>query len=352
MTVRTKVALLAVLSVLLVAMPLSRAQEKAAVDQARGLALTAPMPADPAVTTGTLPNGLRYYIRVNKQPANRAELRLAVNAGSILEDDDQQGLAHFVEHMAFNGTAHFAKQEIVTFMESIGMRFGPSLNAFTSFDETVYMLQIPTDKPEVMDRSFLILEDWSRNLSFDPSEIDKERGVIVEEWRLGRGASARMRDKQLPVLLKGSRYADRLPIGKKEVVETFKHDRLRKFYTDWYRPDLMAVVAVGDFDKAAVEALVKKHFGALVKPAVPRLRPAYKVPAHPDTLFTIASDKEAPMTTVTVYNKLGERDPSTVGTFRQLLVERLYSGMFNRRMSELMQKPDPPFVSVVAGSVK
>jgi zinc protease len=349
MTVRTKTALLVALSALLVALPATHAQEKALVDQVRALPLTAAMPADPAVTTGTLPNGLRYYIRVNKQPANRAELRLAVDAGSILEDDDQQGLAHFVEHMAFNGTTHFAKQEIVTFMESIGMRFGPSLNAGTSFDTTVYMLQIPTDKPEVMDRSFLILEDWAHNLSFDPVEIDKERGVIVEEWRLGRGAAARMRDQQLPVLLKGSRYAERLPIGKKEVIETFKHDRLKKFYADWYRPDLMAVVAVGDFDKASVEALIKKHFGGLVKPAAPRLRPSYKVPEQPDTLYAIAADKEMSTTQVQIYNKLGERDPSTVGSFRQALIERLYTGMFNRRTSELAQKPDPPFVSGGAG---
>jgi zinc protease len=349
MTARTKIAFLAVLATLLATLPVTRAQEKAVVDRVGALPLTTPVPADPAVSTGTLPNGLRYYIRVNKQPVNRAELRLAVNVGSILEDDDQQGLAHFVEHMAFNGTTHFAKQEIVAFMESIGMRFGPSLNAGTSFDETVYMLQIPTDKPEVMDRSFLILEDWAHNLTFDPAEIDKERGVIVEEWRLGRGAAARLRDQQLPVLLKGSRYAERLPIGKKEIIETFKHDRLKKFYADWYRPDLMAVVAVGDFDRAAVEAMIKKHFGSLPKPAAPRLRPSYKVPAQPDTLYAIAADREMPTTTVAVYNKLGERDPTTVGSFRQALVERLYTGMFNRRMSELAQKPDPPFVSGGAG---
>ena len=173
-------------------------------------------PADPDVTTGTFPNGLRYYIRKNALPEKRAELRLVVNVGSLVEEDDQQGLAHFVEHMAFNGTKNFPKSDIVTFMESIGMRFGPSVNAFTSFDETVYMLQVPTDKPEVLDRSLLILEDWARNVSFDPAEIDKERGVIMEEWRLRRGAGARMQDQQLPILLKGSRYAERLPIGKPE----------------------------------------------------------------------------------------------------------------------------------------
>jgi zinc protease len=171
--------------------------------QSQALALTQAMPVDPQITTGRFSNGLRYYLRTNKLPEKRVELRLAVNAGSVLEDGDQLGLAHMLEHMAFNGTAHFQKQEIVSFMESIGMRFGPSLNAFTSFDETVYMLTVPTDKPEVMEKAFLILEDWAHNLSFDPVEIDKERGVIVEEWRLGRGAAARMRDVQFPVLFKG-----------------------------------------------------------------------------------------------------------------------------------------------------
>ena len=190
--------------------------------------LSQKLPVDPEVTTGTFPNGLKYYVRRNGLPEKRAELRLIVNVGSLMEDDDQQGLAHFVEHMAFNGTKNFPKSDIVTFMESIGMRFGPSVNAFTSFDETVYMLQVPTEKPEVVDRALLILEDWAHSVSFDAAEIDKERGVIMEEWRLRRGAAARMQDQQFPVLLKGSRYADRLPIGKTEVIQGFKHDRLKQ----------------------------------------------------------------------------------------------------------------------------
>jgi zinc protease len=177
--------------------------------------LTAPIPVDPQITTGRFANGLRYYIRANKKPEKRAELRLVVNAGSILEERDQAGLAHFVEHMAFNGTKHFPKQETVKFLESIGMRFGPSVNAFTSFDETVYMLEVPTDKPEVLDKAFLILEDWAHNVSFDPAEIDKERGVITEEWRLRRGAGARKQDKQLPIKLNRSRKYEPLPIRDK-----------------------------------------------------------------------------------------------------------------------------------------
>ncbi|HEU4523138.1 MAG TPA: insulinase family protein, partial [Thermoanaerobaculia bacterium] len=181
--------------------------------QAAATSLSQPIPLDPAVRHGVLPNGLTYYIRVNEKPENRAELRLAVNAGSILESDEQRGLAHFVEHMAFNGTANFEKQELVNYIERIGMRFGPHLNAYTSFDETVYMLQIPTDDAAIVDTGFRILRDWATAISFDPAEIDKERGVVIEEWRLGRGASGRIRDKQFPVLFHGSQYAERLPIG-------------------------------------------------------------------------------------------------------------------------------------------
>ena len=317
--------------------------------QSQALALTQAMPVDPQITIGRFSNGLRYYLRTNKLPEKRVELRLAVNAGSVLGDNDQLGLAHMLEHMAFNGTAHFQKQGIVRFMESIGMRFGPSLNAFTSFDETVYMLTVPTDKPEILEKAFLILEDWAHNLSFDPAEIDKERGVIVEEWRLGRGAAARMRDVQFPVLFKGSRYAERLPIGKKESIETFKHDALKRFYKDWYRPDLMAVVAVGDFDKAAVEGLLKKHFASLPAVKVPRLRPTYAVPDHPATLYTVATDKEATMTQVSVYNKLPTVEQGTVGVYRQHIVERLAASMLSRRLSDMTQLPGSPFVMAAAG---
>ena len=192
--------------------------QRAVATGAHNAPLTQAVPVDPRITVGTLPNGMRYYVRANKQPQARAELRLVVNAGSILEDDDQRGLAHFVEHMCFNGTRHFPKQDVVAFLQSTGMRFGAHINANTSFDQTVYQLQIPTDNPGVIDRSLLILEDWAHAVSFDPDEIDKERGVILEEWRMGLGAGARMLDAQLPVLLKDSRYAERLPIGKPEII--------------------------------------------------------------------------------------------------------------------------------------
>jgi zinc protease len=311
-------------------------------------ALTQRMPTDPAIATGALPNGLRYYVRTNHKPEHRLELRLVVNAGSVLEEDDQQGLAHFVEHMAFNGTAHFPKLDIINFMQSIGMRFGPSVNAFTSFDETVFMLQVPSDDPAVLDRSMLILEDWAHAITFDPAEIDKERGVILEEWRLGRGAAARMQDKQFPILLQGSRYAERLPIGKPDIIRTFKPERLTTFYHDWYRPDLMAVVAVGDVDAPALERLIRTHFGSIPAAANPRPRPAFDVPGHAETRYAIATDPEAARSSVSVYTTMPARDQTTLGAYRQQLVEGLYSAMLNARFSEIAQKPDAPFLGAGA----
>src|SRR6266571_7574409 len=273
----------------------------------RAQALTDPMPVDQQITIGKFANGMRYYIRRNKKPEKRAELRLVVKAGSVLEDDDQQGLAHLVEHMAFNGTTHFPKNDIISFMQSLGMRFGADINAYTSFDETVYMLTVPTDKPEMMDRALLILEDWAHNLSFDPTEIEKERGVVMEEWRLGRGAGMRMLNKIFPVLLNGSRYADRLPIGKPEIIQGGKQERLKQFYADWYRPDLMAVIAVGDFDKAAIEKMITTHFASLPAATKPKPRASYDVPDHTDTSYAIATDKETNITIVEVDTLLPTR---------------------------------------------
>ncbi len=334
---------------LLVIPSIADEQEKAVPEDAKTAPLDHKIPVDPKVTVGQFSNGLRYYIRENKKPENRAELRLVVNAGSVLEDDDQLGLAHFLEHMAFNGTKNFAKHELIEFMESIGMRFGPGLNAYTSFDETVYMLRIPTESEEVMEKAFQILEDWTRALSLENEEIDKERGVIIEEWRLGRGANARMMDKQFPIIFKGSHYADRLIIGKKEIIENFEHDVLKRFYRDWYRPDLMAVVAVGDFESTKVEPLVVKHFAQLPKATDSRSRTVFPVPDHEETLFAIATDKEAMSTSVAVYHKLPLTDTSTVGSYRQIIAEQLYHDMFNQRLSELTQKKDPPFIGAFSG---
>jgi zinc protease len=343
---RTIRLLLAVAALLAVTRPIA-AQPPSAAPQS--LALADSMPTDPRITRGQLPNGLRYYVRTNAKPEKRAELRLVVKAGSVLEDDDQQGLAHFVEHMAFNGTAHFPKHDIVSFLESLGMRFGADVNASTSFDETVFTLTVPTDKPGTLDRSLLILEDWAHNVTFDPVEIDKERGVVMEEWRGRRGAAARLQDRMLPVMFKGSRYADRVPIGRTEILQGFKPERLKTFYADWYRPDLMAVVAVGDFDQAAVEALIRQHFGTLPAPAKERPRPAYDVPDHPGTVYAILTDKELATTSVEVDYLLPSRPFGTVGVYRQRLIDRLFGSMLSARLSEIGQKPDAPFLSAYAG---
>ena len=308
-----------------------------------------PMPVDPQITMGKFANGMRYYIRANKKPEKRAELRLVVNAGSTLEDDDQQGLAHLVEHMAFNGTKHFPKNEIISFMESVGMRFGADVNAFTSFDETVYLLTVPTDKPEVLDKGLLILEDWAHNLTFDPTETEKERGVVMEEWRLGRGANMRMLQKIFPVILKNSRYADRLPIGKPEIIQNGKAERLKQFYSDWYRPDLMAVVAVGDFDKAAVEKMLQNHFASIPTATKPRPRQEFDVPSHAETAYAIATDKEADVTTVDIETMLPARPEKTVGDYRQQTIDQLFSGMLSARFAEIAQQPNAPFLQAGAG---
>ena len=302
------------------------------------------VPVDPRITIGRLENGLRYYIRRNPRPAKRAELRLVINAGSVLEDDDQLGLAHVVEHMAFNGTKHFAGQEITAFMESIGMQFGPSLNAFTTFDDTTFVLTVPTDRAEILEKAFLILEDWAHNLTFDGREIDKERGVIIEEWRQGRGAAARLQDKLFPIVLEGSRYAVRSPIGTTASLESFSHERLKQFYRDWYRTDLMAVVAVGDFDPPAIERLIRQRFGPIPAPVAPKPRPAYPVPDHPGTRYAIATDPELPAASLTIFNKLPIREQATTLSYRERIIDHLYAAMFNARLNELSQRADAPFI--------
>ena len=308
-----------------------------------------PLPFDPAVTVGTLSNGMRYYIRENHKPEKRAELRLVVNAGSVLEDEDQRGLAHMVEHMAFRGTKQFEKNQISSYLESIGMRYGPDINAFTSFDETVYMITIPTDTAAIVDKGFQILSEWAHNVAFEPSQIDKERPVVIEEWRLGQGAENRMQNKWFPVLFTGSRYGERLPIGLKTVLETYKPTTLRRFYDTWYRPDLMAVVAVGDFDKTKIETLVRRYLGAIPAATNPKPRPLFAVPPHDSTLVSINSDKEATRSVVRLLYKQPKRHNTSVATYRQHLVEELFGSMFNDRFSEITQQPNPPFINAFAG---
>lgn len=307
------------------------------------------LPLDPAAVTGTLPNRLRYYIQANRRPEHRAELRLVVNTGSVLEADDQRGLAHFVEHMAFNGTRNFAKQQLVDYIESIGMRFGPDLNASTSFDETIYELLVPTDSAGMLVKALQILEDWAHGVSFDTSEVRKERGVVVEEWRLGRGAGMRMLDRQLPVLFRGSRYAERLPIGTRECIEACPREAMTRFYRDWYRPDLMAVVAVGDFDARAVERQVREQFARVPARSGAPPRPAVPVPPRDSAAVAIATDPEATSTSVSVYFLHPPRPEGTVAAWRDAQVEALASSILNQRLYELTQRPNPPFIGAGAG---
>ncbi|MBP7494960.1 MAG: insulinase family protein [Spirochaetales bacterium] len=318
-----------------------------------------PLPVDPLLVQGKLPNGLSYYIRRNLHPANRAELRLVVNAGSALEEEDQQGLAHFIEHMAFNGTARFPKNSLVHWLESIGMRFGPETNAYTSFDETVYQLSIPLDDPNILDTALNILVDWAGYITLAEEEIEKERGVILEEWRLGRGASSRVRDKQYPVLLKGSRYAERLPIGKPEIIQSAPPEALRRFYRNWYRPDLMAVVAVGDFFPVDMERLIREKFSSLEAPLAftpatqevqQEIRPLFPVPDHGETLVSIATDPELTQSTVGIFVKTDVRIPTTFQEYREELAESIFFYILNTRFSDISRKEDAPFLFAGGGS--
>ena len=307
------------------------------------------LPQDPAVRVGRLANGVTFYVRENREPVNRAFLRLVVNAGSLQEDEDQLGLAHFVEHMAFRGTTDFDGSQIVEYLESLGMRFGPDVNAYTSFDETVYMLQVPTDRPELVERGFHVLEQWAHQVTFAEDAVDRERGVIFEEWRVGRGAQARMRDQQFPVLFANSRYAERLPIGDMDVVMNAPAETLRRFFRDWYRPELMAVIAVGDFDGAEIEGLIRRFFGPIPVRTGGRERRFYDIPEHSGTRFTIASDPEAARTTVTVYVKEPARPLNSVGDYRRLLAHSLFGSMLSTRFQEMAEDPDAPFLSAGAG---
>ncbi|HUH74489.1 MAG TPA: insulinase family protein [Chitinophagales bacterium] len=301
------------------------------------------LPLDPNVKQGTLPNGLQYFIRKNSKPENRMEMRLIVNAGSNQEDDDQKGLAHFLEHMAFNGSKNFEKNDLVNYVESIGVKFGPHLNAYTSFDETVYMLQVPTDKPEILEKGLLILEDWATGLTLATEEIDKERGVVVSEWRSSLGPQQRMQYEFFPVLLKNSRYPERLPIGDTAIINNAAPIVVKRFYTDWYRPDLMAVVLVGDFDVAEMEKEIIERFSTI--PTVPnaRKKETYEVPPHQETLVSIVTDKEAPYTQAMIFEKHPVSSNNNVIGFRDMVKQMIINNVINERLREILQQPQPPF---------
>jgi len=306
--------------------------------------LTDPIPSDPKVSKGVLSNGMTYYVRANSTPKNRADLFLVVRAGSIDEDDNQLGLAHFAEHLAFNGTKNFPKHELINYLESIGMEFGPEINAFTSFDETVYMIKVPLDSTQYMDKGLQVIYDWASQITDSDEEIEKERGVIHEEWRGGRDADERMMQKWLPVFLHNSKYAERLPIGKMEVIDHFAPELLRKFRQDWYRTDLQAVVVVGDFDQQAMVSKVKEMFSKIPVAQNPRKKQAFDIPDHKETLVSVVTDKEAQYTLAQIFYKHPLQKSKTLGDYRQTLVEGLYNAMINERLAELTQKENPPFM--------
>ena len=305
---------------------------------------------DPKVKIGHLSNGLTYYIRQNKKPEQKVELRLVVNAGSILEDEDQQGLAHLSEHMAFNGTSHFRKNDIVSFLQTIGVSFGNDLNAYTSFDETVYILPIPTDKPGNLEKGFQIIEDWAHNVSDKAEDIDAERPVVLEESRMGKGAEERIQRKLYPKVFAGSLYAKRLPIGIDSIVKNSSYESLRRFYSDWYRPDLMAVVVVGDIDPLVAEEMIKKHFGSISNPATERARSEVKVPVYTKTEAMVVTDKEATNYVAEIhYSSFKDAASVTLGDFKKDITKEIFTTLINQRLRELTQKENPPFLFAATG---
>jgi zinc protease len=307
------------------------------------------IPFDPASSKGVLTNGLTYYVKSNSTPKNRAELMMVVSAGSVEEDEDQQGLAHFCEHMSFNGTKNFPKNDLIKYFESIGMEFGPEINAYTSFDETVYMLKVPLDKEEYIQKGLQVLYDWACQVTDLDDEINKERGVIHEEWRSERGAQERMMNQLLPVFLHNSKYAKRLPIGKISVVDNCKPEVLRRFRHDWYRPDLEAVIVVGDFDQNKMVNLIKEKFSAIPKRSNERIEEIFPIPDHKETLIKIVTDKEATNSSASVYIKHPMVIEKSVGDYRESIVRDLYNQMINERLSDITQEANPPFVSAHSG---
>ena len=311
---------------------------------------TKPLPTDPNVKIGKLANGLTYYIHKNALPAKKIQLRLVVNAGSILETPDQQGLAHFMEHMNFNGLKHFPKNELVSYLQSIGVEFGADLNAYTSFDETVYILPIPSDDSVKVEKGFTILEDWAFNALLDTAEINKERGVVLEESRLSKGAGARMQKQYFPILFNGSAYSNRLPIGKDSILKNFKPSSLINFYKTWYRPNLMSVVVVGDIDPAAAEKLIVRHFAGYKNPAKIVPRPAIiPIPERKGNKSIVVTDKEQPYNILQVINYVEKAQPvKTWGDYRNNIVEGLFNQMVSQRFSEIAQQPNAPFLAAGA----
>jgi len=307
-----------------------------------------PVPFDPNVRRGKLENGLTYYIRHNEKPAQRANFYIAQKVGSILENDDQQGLAHFLEHMAFNGTKNFPGKELLNYMEHNGVKFGENVNAWTSIEQTVYMLtNVPTTNMNLVDSCILILHDWSSFISLEGEEIDKERGVILEEMRQGQGAQMRIYEKMLPEIYPNSPYGHRLPIGTEEVVSGFKHDALRAYYHKWYRPDLQGIIIIGDVDVNEVENHLKSIFEDIPAPINPAERTRFQVADNAEPIVSICTDPEETNYNISLYYKhdiVPFEERGDVQYWLKGYIDQLVSTMYNNRMEELTQKANPPFI--------
>jgi zinc protease len=303
-----------------------------------------PLPLDPAVRAGHLANGFTYFIRHNEEPKHRVVMYLVNKAGSVLEDEDQRGLAHFMEHMNFNGTAHFPHNELIDYLQKAGVRFGADINAYTSFDETVYELPIPSDNPDLLKNGISIMRDWAHEALLDSTEIDKERGVVLEEKRLGKGAAERMRRQYWPILLNGSRYAERIPIGVDTVLDNFKRPAIARFYHDWYRPDLQALIIVGDINVDSVERQVKAAFSDLRNPPHERPRTKYRVPLTGKNSYIAVTDKEMPSTVAEVLIQHKKRPLKSAADYKNAIITELFNEMLNYRYAALARQADPPFV--------
>lgn len=299
---------------------------------------------DPSITTGTLPSGLRYMVRRNASPKERAELRLVVNAGSTQEDDDQRGMAHFVEHMAFNGTTHFKKNALIGYLQSIGMRFGADVNAQTNYDQTIYELTVPTSGT-ALDSGLTILTDWASGIQFDSDNVVAERKVILEEWRLRTGPAARIQTAYDTALYRGTPYLDHPPIGTVASITTTNPAPLKRFYTDWYRPDLMAVVAVGDFDQAKMVEAIKQRFGGLRNPTPERPRPhiADSLP-HLATVDVVKSPEQHQWSVTTLFPR-ASAPAGSLEAYRLARVTNLVLSILDLRLGQLVQQPNSPLVS-------
>lgn len=338
-----------VLSILVIFMALNMSLQAQKVS---GYDLNAKIPSKPELKTGELSNGLKYYILKNKKPENRTDLQIVVRAGSVHEDDDQAGLAHFLEHMAFNGTKNFPKMELVSFLESTGMRFGADVNANTGFDRTYYMITIPMDKPGMLDKGFTVLEDWLRNISFDAEEIEKERGVIMEEWRLYEAnANGRVQNKHFKKFLEGSKFANRSPIGDTNIIQKAPREAFTRFYNDFYRPNLSAIIAVGDFDVAEIEKKIVDIFGDVKNPDKIRPREEFEIPINPKPIISIEADPELVMPNYTlIFKRKSQNYPSgTYGEYRNNIIVNLFSTVFQYRLQEISRKSDSPFQFAMGG---